>query len=241
MIQQSEGTTSPGRDRDIEAAWKECLSSLKVPDAVLLGERPDRPWRRNYVHDGKLYKVLNKRLLVGDRIHRNLLPNLYQEHRLLMRCRGASSVVQPIAYISDALEEAVVIEYLDATPALNVAFHYRMNPLRLLIKLFRAVVGLSWRGVVHGDMNLENVLICNHTSRAVIIDLDMASPAGRPRAFYANLCRKNSFLRLAVHAAELTLPASVERALAASLGRRSYRTALSETRPDLASAETATE
>jgi predicted Ser/Thr protein kinase len=174
------GAVRPSLNAD--EGWTAALPQLQVipPGAQLVWESPFDSGRRVYATSEEIFKaVLHERQTTG----RFRARDLAGEGAILNRLAGVAGVPRCGEHYRFPAGEVLVIERV-AGRSLGASD----SPLRALARLpqlFWLVVKLSRRGVVHGDLTPENVLI-ESRRRLWLIDFDQAHITTPGRALIAN-------------------------------------------------------
>ncbi|MFZ1538462.1 MAG: hypothetical protein WAT23_13890 [Chromatiaceae bacterium] len=152
---------------------------------------PFDPGRKVILNSGVIYKVLDKKITVCSRQRMNTLQD---EYEILSSLQKYDFVPRRPRYFSDDLFDVLAYDYVDGKPL-------KLVDLRLFsiltLKLIVLFLKLSWAGVIHRDIKLDN-LIFKPSGNLCLIDFDQARRARRVDALLANvLCP--SAMRPAVH------------------------------------------
>lgn len=117
--------------------------------------------------------------------------------------------------------QAVGLKWIDGRPLTQLELK-RRHKASIVATLFRTLVALSWRGVSHNDIKVENVLVSDDRTRVWLIDFDQATVGHQPwRALIRNLIGSQFFRNeVVVHGSLRTLIRSLRRRRTLAAQRR---------------------
>jgi len=157
-------------DRTGGPIWDEFLSAFNLNSATLLHQSTVDPFRRVYLANNRIYKVVALRHETSSHLREQ---HLAGEFSILERCADIPGVPPAIAHYKTDEFEVLVTGMLPGEPLA----YLHPSWLRLFIimtKLAIILVRLSWRGISHNDILPTNVLV---TSKGAVslVDFDQAS------------------------------------------------------------------
>lgn len=155
---------------ETEELWCKCLAAFNIESATLLSQSTHDPFRRVYVLDENIYKVVARQRETSSGRRQQ---DLAGEFDILRHCAGVKGVPSATAHLKTEEFEAIVMERLPGK---------RFNSLkislpRLILSLTRLSVilfKLSLRGISHNDVEPKNILVTSSGSPS-LIDFDQAT------------------------------------------------------------------
>ena len=177
-------TDAPSRSWRSEAAWSHVLSSFSIGSPDALHKSTYDPTIRTYLRGDLAHKIALK----------TDLPVLYpklssgaREAELLRCCDGVPGVpsvhrfreTTAACVLSMSRLEGITLQ--DAVGDLTVA-----RAFRIVLRLLRTVLALSWRGIAHNDVVVRNVVLVGR-STPCLVDFDQAHHTSRTDALLRNL------------------------------------------------------
>lgn len=154
----------------IEQLWCECLASFNISSAILLSQSTVDPFRRVYVVNGRIYKVVALRYEISKNLRAD---DLAGEFAILKRCAAIPGVPLPIVHYQNDEFEAIVMKRVPGEPLASLDISW-LRLFLILTKLGIILLKLSWRGISHNDIFPENVLVTSQGSTS-LIDFDQAT------------------------------------------------------------------
>jgi predicted Ser/Thr protein kinase len=150
--------------------WGEFLSAFNVESATLLWQSTIDPFRRVYLANGYVYKVVALQFETSSYLRAH---NLTGEFTVLQDCCGITGVPSPIAHHKTDDFEVLVLECLPGEPLVDINITW-LQLLMILARLGIILLKLSWRGISHNDIVGNNILVTSNRSVS-LIDFDQAS------------------------------------------------------------------
>jgi len=154
----------------VEQLWRECLDSFNIDSAIMLSQSTFDPFRRVYVADGLIYKVVVLRYEISKNLR---VCDLAAEFAILKYCAAIPGVPLPITHYQNDEFEALVMKRLPGQPLDTLDISW-MRLFLILVKLSIILLKLSWRGISHNDILPRNVLVTSQGSIS-LIDFDQAT------------------------------------------------------------------
>lgn len=120
--------------------------------------------------------------LFKERLDVDAVQRLSHERAMLERLAGVDGVVQ----LADLPRSASVLALQDCA-GVPLAHALRQGPLEpeqllaLAVRLARTVAAVHRAGIIHGDICPANIVLPTSCHDAVLVDFDLATPAGMPR------------------------------------------------------------
>jgi len=161
----------------IEQSWGDCLGMLKIESATLLWQSPWDAFRRTYVANGHIYKVVALQHEISGNLRAQ---DLAGEFAIIKDCEGIRGIPSAIEHLRTDQFEVLVMKDVRGKPLATLNVHW-VRLLGILAKLCIIVLKLSWRGISHNDIKPENVLVTADDS-VYLIDFDQACRAAFPMA-----------------------------------------------------------
>ena len=179
--------------------WGEFLSAFNVESATLLGQSTVDPFRRVYLVNGYVYKVVALQYDTSGHLRAH---DLAGEFTVLQDCCGITGVPSPIAHHKTDDFEVLVLECLPGERLADITITW-LQLLMILARLGILLLKLSWRGISHNDIVGNNILVTSNKSVS-LIDFDQSSRC----TFFGGVLRQ--FLGIhrggsAVHGSVITL------------------------------------
>lgn len=154
----------------IEQLWSNCLGLFNIESGTLLHQSTLDPFRRTYVSNGYIYKVV----ALQHEITSNLrAQDLGGEFAILKRCAGIPGVPSVIAHHKTDEFEVLVMKRLPGERFTNLTVGW-FRLFIILSKLAIILLRLSWRGISHNDILPQNILVTSKGSVS-LIDFDQAT------------------------------------------------------------------
>lgn len=154
----------------IEQLWCECVDAFNIESGILLHQSTLDPFRRVYVANGYIYKVVALQYEITSNFRAQ---NLAGEFAILKRCTGIKGVPSATAHHKTDEFEILVMERLPGEPLTNLSVGW-LRLLIILAKLGIILLRLSWRGISHNDILPNNVLVTAEGSVS-LVDFDQAT------------------------------------------------------------------
>ena len=167
-----------------EAVWAHVLSSFSIGPPDALHKSAYDPTIRTYLHGDLAHKIALK----------TDLPDLYpklssgaREAELLRRCDGVPGVpsVRRFRETTSAcvlsMDRLQGITLQDAIGDLTA-----VRAFRIVLRLLRTVLALSWRGIAHNDVVIRNVVLAGR-DMPCLVDFDQAHHTSRTDALLRNV------------------------------------------------------
>jgi len=154
----------------IDQLWSNCLGLFNIESGTLLHQSTFDPFRRTYVSNGYIYKVV----ALQHEITSNLrAQNLAGEFAILKRCAGIPGVPSVIAHHKTDEFEVLVMRRLPGERFTDLTVGW-FRLFIILSKLAIILLRLSWRGISHNDILPRNILVTSKGSVS-LIDFDQAT------------------------------------------------------------------
>ena len=160
----------------VDEVWSRALAKHNLADAMLVAQSPYDPFRRTYATGDSLTKIV----LRGDRTSEQRACDLAGEYAVLQRCSAVVGVTEAKAFAQSEDAQILSLRYVDGRP-LSEAGVGAFRFCRILVRLFVVLVRVSFRGVSHNDVLMENVIVSDDES-VTLIDFDQATQASPPVA-----------------------------------------------------------
>lgn len=155
--------------------WQQCQTLFNIESGTLLWESRNFLFRKVYVANDLVYKVVDLRY---DPTISLRAQDLAGEFSILKLCAEVAGVPSPIAYHKTDEFEVIVMKRLPGEPLSNLTVGcFRL--FIILAKLGIILLRLSWRGISHNDIKRENLLITPDNSVS-LVDFDQASRTNFP-------------------------------------------------------------
>ncbi len=152
--------------------WQQCQTLFNIESGTLLWESHNFLFRKVYVANDLVYKVVDLRYDPSISLRAQ---DLAGEFSILKLCAEVSGVPSPIAYHKTGEFEVIVMKRLPGEPLSNLTVGW-FRLFIILAKLGIILLRLSWRGISHNDIKRENLLITPDNSVS-LVDFDQASRA----------------------------------------------------------------
>ena len=153
----------------IEQLWCDCLGELEIESATLLWQSPWDAFRRTYVANGCIYKVVALQHEISGNLRAQ---DLAGEFAILKDCEGIKGIPSAIEHLQTEQFEVLVMKDIRGKPLATLNVHWA-RLLGILAKLCITVLKLSWRGISHNDIKPDNILITADNS-VYLVDFDQA-------------------------------------------------------------------
>lgn len=183
----------------IEQLWCECLASFNIDSAIFLSQSTVDLFRRVYVANGYIYKIVVLQHETSKNIRAS---DLAGEFAILKYCAAIPSVPLPIAHYQNDGFEALVMKHVPGQPLATLDISW-IRFFLILAKLSIILLKLSWRGISHNDVVPGNVLVTSHGLTS-LIDFDQATRS----SFFVALLRQFAGLKVGpnkVHGSLVTI------------------------------------
>src|SRR5688500_18686765 len=147
--------------------WIEPVQRIGLSDAEMLWQSTAGVASRTYrqgslVHKIRLHGVLTTPTTAyGD---------LQKEFSIVKRCRGICNIPRAVDYRREGNVEIAVYEWVSGSPLYECRLGF-MPAIYVVFKVAWIMVRLSWRGIAHNDLTLNNVLLDNR-AQVYLIDFD---------------------------------------------------------------------
>jgi hypothetical protein len=164
-----------------DAEWAPVLGVAGLGEAELLSVSRLDPGRRVYLSGGRTFKVIRSELSTTSR---SRACDPVTEHRILQRLAGLAFVPAQARLWSANGVSVLSYDFVDAARASQT----KLGVWRMCVLVSQLTYGLarlSLRGIVHGDLHPQNILV-DARGRMTLIDFDQARCATRLRAFLLN-------------------------------------------------------
>lgn len=158
-------------------SWEECLNFFDIQTGILLHQSEYDAYRRVYLANGNIYKVVASRQQSTGHLRAQ---NLAGEYAILRQCAGVKSIPSALAYHQTGEYEVLVESRLPGVRADELEIGW-LKLLSILGRLSVILVRLSWRGISHNDIFLHNLLVESDGS-VCLVDFDQATRATLPVA-----------------------------------------------------------
>lgn len=155
---------------ETEQLWSRCLATLEVNSATLLSQSIHDPFRRVYIVNEHVYKLVAWQHETSGKLRQQ---DLAGELDILRHCAGVRGIPSVTDYVKTEEFEAIVMKRLPGKPMSSL----KISLPRLLLILTRLGVilfKLSLRGVSHNDISPINILITS-TGSVSLIDFDQST------------------------------------------------------------------
>lgn len=163
------------------------LADLGAPNAELIGVSKWDQARRTYRCENRTLKVVNTSV---EKTQANRNRTLASEGALLKDIGFLGFVPQNPVFEKRAELETLAYDYIPGKTLEKISFT-GYSAVVVVCRIFLALWRLSWRGVVHGDLLPDNVIISSQ-NRVFLIDFDQSVQTSRRWAFLTNLFGKTS-------------------------------------------------
>ena len=150
-------------------------------DAQLLWESPWDSGRRVYASGGVIYKIVLGHRQLTDRFRAR---DLSGERDILEHLEGIKGIPRSLGHTAYELGEVLAIERITGSASLAEA-RSLLRAVATLPQVVALIMRLCQRGVVHGDLTPENVLL-DGRGGLWLIDFDQAHLTTPRRALVAN-------------------------------------------------------
>jgi len=164
-----------------DQSWQDCLSCLDIRTGILLHQSEYDAYRRVYLANGNIYKVVASKHQSTGALRAQSLAG---EYAILRRCADVKGIPSALAYQKTGEYEALVESRMAGVRAADLEIGWRQL-LSILGRLSIILVRLSWRGVSHNDIFLHNVLVGPGGS-VCLVDFDQATRTN----FFGGLLRQ---------------------------------------------------
>ena len=169
----------PGQD---ESEWRAALKALGIPeDAVLHAQSQLDAGRRVYVRAAICYKVVLHSLESTSQLRAR---SLAEEGAVLQHLSGTTGVPAFEFYRRGNGAEVLALQWADGVTWADSRGGWVRGVWRFG-QLLRLLARLSSRGVVHGDLTIDNVLI-DRRQNVWLIDYDQSFVTSKARAALGN-------------------------------------------------------
>jgi len=150
--------------------WQQCQTLFNIESGTLLWESRNFLFRKVYVADNLVYKVVD---LSYDPSISLRAQDLAGEFSILKLCAEVAGVPSPIAYRKTDEFEVIVMKRLPGEPLSNLTVGW-FRMFIILAKLGIILLRLSWRGISHNDIIPDNILVASDNSVS-LVDFDQAT------------------------------------------------------------------
>jgi len=152
-----------------EELWSKCRVLLNIPSGTLLWQSPNFPFRRVYVANNIVCKVVDLKCDASGSLREQ---DFAGEFSILKHCAGIPGVPSVIVHHKTDEFEVIVMNRFPGEPLSNLTIGW-FRLFIILAKLGIILLRLSWRGISHNDILPQNVLVTSSGSVS-LIDFDQA-------------------------------------------------------------------
>lgn len=150
--------------------WHKCRMVLNLPSGTLLWQSPEFQFRKVYAVNNIVCKVVDLKYDASISFRQN---DLAEEFSILKSCAGIAGVPSPIEHHKTDEFEVIVMNRLPGEKISNLDMGW-FRFFIIMAKLGIVVLRLSWRGISHNDIKLDNLLVTTKNSVS-LVDFDQAS------------------------------------------------------------------
>jgi SAM-dependent methyltransferase len=167
-----------------ETTWAHVLSSFAISPSATFHKSAYDPTIRTYLHGDSAHKITLK----------TDLPDLYPkispgsvEADLLGRCEGIPSVPSVRGFRETTTACVLSMNRLEGSALQDVIGDLTIvQASRIVVRLLRATLAVSWRGIAHNDIVPRNIMI-SRRSQPYLVDFDQAHQTSRTDALLRNV------------------------------------------------------
>lgn len=167
-----------------EATWDSVLCSFSIDPSGSFHKSAYDPTIRTYLQGDCAYKITLKADLPD--LYPKLSPGAF-EAALLGHCDGVPGVPTVHDFRETANACVLSMDRLEGTALQDVLGDLTIvQASRIIARLLRTTLGISWRGIAHNDIVPRNIMV-NRASRPYLVDFDQAHHTGRTDALLRNV------------------------------------------------------
>lgn len=169
----------------IDRIWEEALEELGYADSALVGESDFDPFRRTYVVDGQVLKIVLHDYEISGHLRRNTPQD---EYSILERLHSVRVVPKPLG-LEQAHEMSVLrMEHCGGRSLEEVEIS-RWRAVKALGRLTGGLFAISLRGIAHNDLKPDNILVDD--ASVTLLDFDQASTGSIGMALASNFAPRS--------------------------------------------------
>jgi SAM-dependent methyltransferase len=167
-----------------EATWEFVLSSFSIYPSGRFHKSVYDPTIRTYLEGDSAHKITLKTDLPD--LYPKLSPGAF-EAALLRHCEGIRGVPTVRDFRETTTACVLSMDRLEGTALQDVLGDLTIiEASRIIVRLLRTTVGISWRGIAHNDIVPRNIMV-SQAGRPYLVDFDQAQHTSRTDALLRNI------------------------------------------------------
>ena len=167
-----------------ETTWDHVLSSLAISPSATFHKSVYDPTIRTYLEGDLAHKITLKTDLPD--LYPKISPGAF-EAALLKHCEGIPGVPTVRGFRETTTACALSMHRLEGSTLQDVIGDLTIAQVsRIIMRLLRTTLAISWRGIAHNDVVPRNIVV-SQCSRPYLVDFDQAHHTSRTDALLRNV------------------------------------------------------